>query len=292
MNILSFDIEEWYIEKKFNGARKEKYDEYDKYLYRILDTLDERGVKGTFFCVGRLATDFPYVVKAIAKRGHEIGCHSNEHLWLTKMDERFLEQETKDAIAALEDVSGKKVKSYRAPAFSIGEKNKWAIEVLAKCGIERDASIFPAKRDFGGFDSFPADSPVIVDYQGAQIKEFPICLAKVAGREMCFSGGGYFRFFPYWYIKKELQNRNYGICYFHIGDLIHNTDGMMSKEEFERYFKEKGTLANRFKRYLKSSIGTNGAFDKMSRLIENIEFMNIEQADIAIDWNKVETVRI
>lgn len=35
MNILSYDIEEWYIEKKFNGARKEKYKEYDEYFHRI-----------------------------------------------------------------------------------------------------------------------------------------------------------------------------------------------------------------------------------------------------------------
>ena len=31
MNILSFDIEEWYIEKKFCGGRVEKYRKFDSY---------------------------------------------------------------------------------------------------------------------------------------------------------------------------------------------------------------------------------------------------------------------
>ena len=30
MKILTFDTEEWYIEKHFKGGRKEKYRQYDK----------------------------------------------------------------------------------------------------------------------------------------------------------------------------------------------------------------------------------------------------------------------
>ena len=40
MNILSFDIEEWYIEKKFSGGRQERYQEFDRYLILIFDTFD------------------------------------------------------------------------------------------------------------------------------------------------------------------------------------------------------------------------------------------------------------
>lgn len=49
MNILSFDIEEWYIEKKFCGGRVEKYRKFDSYLNKILDILDENNQKATFF---------------------------------------------------------------------------------------------------------------------------------------------------------------------------------------------------------------------------------------------------
>lgn len=292
MNIISFDIEEWYIEKMFYGARTQMYDKYDYYLSNILDVLDKNNTKGTFFCVGKLAVDFPDVVKKIAKRGHEIGCHSNEHLWLTKMDYKRLDYDTHEAIAALEDVSGRKVKSYRAPAFSIGNDNKWALEVLAKNGIERDASIFPAERDFGGFAAFPADKPSLVSYNGVSIKEFPICTTNLFGKILAYSGGGYFRFFPYNFIKDEMRKSEYAISYFHIADLLHNTTSIMTREEYETYFKEKGTFRNRVKRYIKANLGTKGAFDKMQKLIEQMDYVNLEQADNQIDWNEIYKVEI
>lgn len=288
MNILSFDIEEWYIEKKFYGGRVEKYKEFDSYLSKILDTLDENKQKATFFCVGKTAINFPHVIKQISERGHEIGCHSNEHLWLTKMPSKQVRTDTKEAIASLEDVSGQKVVSYRAPAFSIGEKNKWAIEILAECGIERDSSIYPAIRDFGGFSSFPSNSPVIIEYNSIQLKEFPIKLAHIMGKDIAYSGGGYFRFFPLWFVKNKMFQSDYFIAYFHIGDLIHNQGGMMTREEYETYFREDGNLKNRIVRYAKSNLGTKGAFDKMRKLLNSATFINLGEADKQIkSYNKV-----
>lgn len=290
MNILTFDIEEWYIEKKFSGGSREKYQEFDKYLKLILEKLDETNTKATFFCLGKIASDFPEVIKSIAEKGHDIGCHSNEHLWLTKMSKEQLQQDTHDAISALEDVCGQKVISYRAPAFSIGDNNKWAIEILAKEGLEIDASIFPAKRDFGGFASFPTDSPTTVSYNGITIKEFPICLTKFMGKELAYSGGGYFRFFPYCFVKNKINSSQYTMSYFHIGDLLHNKGGIMSREKYEEYFKEAGTLKNRMTRYIKSNLGTKGAFDKMTKLIDEYKFMSLKEANLAIDWTKTKVI--
>lgn len=292
MKILTFDIEEWYIEKKFNGGHREKYQEFDSYLKSILDILDEASTKATFFCLGKIATDFPDVIKAISAKGHEVGCHSDEHSWLTKMTPTQLQADTHNAVGALEDVCGKKVVSYRAPAFSIGNDNKWAIEILANEGIERDASIFPAVRDFGGFASFPTDAPSLVSYNGVSLKEFPICLTKICGKEMAYSGGGYFRFFPYNYIQTRMNSSDYAMTYFHIGDLLHNKGGMMSRKEYEDYFKEPGTLKNRAVRYVKSTLGTKGAFDKMACLIRNNDFISLDVADSMIDWCKKEIISL
>ena len=292
MNILTFDIEEWFIEKQFDGARSEKYQEFDRYLNKILDLLDETKTRATFFCLGKIATDFPYVVKSISERGHEIGCHSNTHLWLTQMTPEQLRADTHDAIAALQDVAGQKVVSYRAPAFSIGEQNKWALELLASEGIERDASIFPAKRDFGGFDSFPTASPTIISYNGVRLKEFPICLASLLGKQVAYSGGGYFRMFPYWLIRKLMKENEYVMTYFHIGDFLLNKGGLMSKSEYEEYFKEAGTLKNRLARYVKSNLGTSSAFDKMARMVNSLDFMSIVDADEMHDWSDVQVINL
>ena len=94
MHILTFDIEEWYIEQKYYGDRKDKYQEYNGYLSSILDLLDEQNIKATFFCLGKIASNFPEVVRKIADKGHEIGCHSNEHIWLNKMSHSAVREDT------------------------------------------------------------------------------------------------------------------------------------------------------------------------------------------------------
>ena len=290
MNILTFDIEEWYLEKMFFGNHPEKYGQFDQYLEQILDSLDERRFKATFFCVGGMATEFPEVVRKIESRGHEIGCHSFQHTWLNKLSRDEVTEDTHKAIDALEQCIGKKVKSYRAPAFSIGESNKWAFEVLAECGIERDSSVFPAARDFGGFAQFGHKTPTVVHYNDISIKEFPISTTRILGREVAYSGGGYFRFFPLGFVKKEMKKADYTMTYFHIADLIHESDGMMSKENFESYFKIPGTLKNRYIRYVKSNLGKKHALEKLLNLIITDDFINLEEADAIINWDQNPTV--
>ena len=291
MNLLTFDIEEWYLNHKKNGS-KEKYTEYDRYLDAILNKLDERKLKATFFCVGEMGRFFPEVIKIIQMHGHEIGCHSNIHTWLNKMTEAECREDTRRAVDSLEQCIGEKVISYRAPAFSIGEINKWAFEILAENGIERDASVFPAERDFGGFPNFGQKTPCILEYNEIRLKEFPICTAKILGKENAYSGGGYFRFFPLDFVEKEMKKSPYAMCYFHIGDLVPESHGVMSKEAYEAYFKEEGTIKARYIRYFKSNLGKKNAFQKMMQLIDDNSFLNLSQTDQEIEWSKVHVVTL
>lgn len=302
MNIITFDIEEWSIVKERGVTDAAVYAEYDRYLDQILDALDVRGFKGTFFCTGRMAEEFPQVVKRIDGRGHEIGCHSYQHTWMNKMSEEEAQEDTHRAVEALEQCIGKKVLSYRAPAFSIGERNLWMFDILAECGIERDASIYPASRDFGGFPNFGQKVPCTIEHNGIQLKEFPVCTAKFFGKEMAYSGGGYFRFFPLWFIKQQMHNvlpeveisvgASYTMCYFHIDDLTQKKGGVPTKERFETYYKQPGTLKNRYIRYIKTNLGKKGAMNKMLNLIASEEFKNINQVNAKIDWEAVSVVRI
>lgn len=287
MDILSFDIEEWYIEETLHGGRPDRYAAYDRYLDGILDLLDEQRTQATFFILGKMASTFPNVLRRIDERGHDIGCHSNSHKWLNKMTRDEVYEDTRQAVDALEQCLGKKVKSYRAPAFSIGKENQWAFEELVHCGIENDASIFPAARDFGGFPEFGDQVPTVISTPSGIIREFPIVMARLLNRDIAFSGGGYFRFFPLWFVKSQMKKRDFNISYFHIGDLIPSDNKMMTKEEYEDYFKEPGTLLNRYKRYLKSNLGKATALNKMNDLIRSRRFISIAQASEQIDWEMV-----
>ena len=292
MNILTFDIEEWYLEQAYFGAKDSKYAEYDRLLDELLEKLDSRNLKGTFFCVGKLGCDFPYVVRKIDAAGHEVGCHSNTHQWLNKMTYQEAMEDTHAAVDALEQCIGKKIQSYRAPAFSIGGDNKWAFEVLTANGIIRDASIFPASRDFGGFPEFTKMEPSVVRSNGIELHEYPIVTTKVLGKDIAYSGGGYLRFFPYGFIEKEMKRAPYSMTYFHLGDLNPVIEGVMSKEDYESYFDEPGTTKARYLRYIKTNLGVKGNKHKLFKLIERMEFSSITEAELQLNWSKAPVVSL
>ena len=82
------------------------------------------------------------------------------------------------------------------------------------------------------------------------------------------------------------------MTYFHIGDLLPGNKKVLTRAEYENYFKEKGTLFNRYKRFVKSNMGRNGAFEKMTKLITKLEMLNIEQAIQQIEWKSTDSVHI
>ena len=116
--------------------------------------------------------------------------------------------DTREAIDKIEQIIGEKLLMYRAPAFSINEDTPWAFEILQELGITHDASVFPATRDYGGFPSFGNAEPSIIEINGIQIKEFPINILEIFKTPIVFSGGGFFRLYPYPLIKNWTSNQN------------------------------------------------------------------------------------
>lgn len=287
MNILTFDIEEWALEiNRKDGIRPERMAEYDRLLEELLQLMAARNLHATCFCTGQMAEAFPQIVRRLANAGHEIACHSHVHTWCNKMSREQLQEDTHAAVDALEQCIGQKVKGYRAPAFSITEQTPYAFEILAQNGIEYDASVFPAKRDFGGFPTFGHDIPTRVQYNGTTVKEFPIPLLHFGPWATAYSGGGYFRLFPYRLVQKTMNRSDYAMTYFHINDLLSEPKRLMSRQAYEAYFKEKGTAINRYKRFIKSNIGTGDALTKLACLLQENDFVNIAEADKHIDWSK------
>jgi peptidoglycan/xylan/chitin deacetylase (PgdA/CDA1 family) len=78
MNILTFDIEDWYLSNPL--PENADWDKYEVRIYkgveRILSELERRNQKATFFCLGWLADKHPDVIRSIHKQGHHIGCHT------------------------------------------------------------------------------------------------------------------------------------------------------------------------------------------------------------------------
>ena len=47
---------------------------------QLLELLQDYGAKATFFMLGRNANRYPEIADRVARAGHELGCHSDQHL--------------------------------------------------------------------------------------------------------------------------------------------------------------------------------------------------------------------
>ena len=110
MNILTFDIEDWYncdyLTRNFDWDKFEF--RVDKTLIPLLEELDKKNLKGTFFCLGWLAEKHPEVIREIDRRGHQIGCHSYQHELVFRFNRDEFIEDTSKAKKYIEDVIGNK----------------------------------------------------------------------------------------------------------------------------------------------------------------------------------------
>ncbi len=223
MKILTFDIEDWFhildFDETENPSEWNKYNSrLDKSMDFILNILAKSGQKATFFLLGWIAEKHPNVVKRIFDAGYEIGNHSYSHILIYKHNFEKVFKDLEYSKKILEDISGKKVKYFRAPGFSIKNNTNWAFDILQKLDIEVDSSVFPTSRGHGGYESFPYSEPCIITKNGFNIKELPINTYKFFGKEIVFSGGGYYRLLPYFIQKQLYRKSDYLMTYFHPRD--------------------------------------------------------------------------
>lgn len=282
MNILTFDIEEWFHMLDNDSTKTElqwSSFEYrlDANIDRIFELLDKKNQKATFFCLGWVAREFPHILRKIDDMGFEIATHSDKHQLAYEQNKDEFKKDLECSIKSIEELIGKKVSIYRAPGFSIKEENKWVFEELVKQGIEIDCSVFPAKRTHGGFESYGYAQPSILQVGNVSLKEFPINLFNVAGKNLVFSGGGYFRIFPYWMIRGMMKRSDYVMTYFHPRDF--DPDQPIIQDL---------SIGRRFKSY----VGLASSFEKLERLITDFEFVDVSQADKSIDWKKQKIITL
>ena len=169
---------------------------------RILQIFSDAGVSATFFTLGSVCERMPDVIRRIADAGHEIGSHGYDHERIWKLTPEQFKNDVAKTRRILEDISGKAVRGYRAPSFSIGERNLWALDVLQETGHVYSSSIFPISHDHYGLPSAPR-FPFRVRAGG--ILEVPPTTVSQFGRNWPCAGGGYFRLLPLAYSIAALR---------------------------------------------------------------------------------------
>jgi polysaccharide deacetylase family protein (PEP-CTERM system associated) len=277
MKVITFDIEDWYnvdfISEDYN------WDKYEVRIYqnvdRILERLDEGKIRATFFCLGWMAEKHPDVIRKIDRMGHHIGCHSYQHQLSNRLSKSEFKNDSEKAKKVIEDLISKEINAFRAPGFSITKTNLWALEILIQLGFKYDCSLFPGKHDYGGCPDFCITGPAVLSLPNGLIKEFPMSFHNILGKNIAFSGGGFFRLYPYWLIKNWSKKSPYLMTYFHPRDFDPNQPIFESQKGFRKF---------------KSYVGLKNSFAKFDQYLKDFDFVDIEQANILIDWNAIKTI--
>jgi polysaccharide deacetylase family protein (PEP-CTERM system associated) len=185
----------------------------------VLEAFAANGVRGTFFVLGLAARKAPHIVRAISDAGHEIQSHGYGHRNNFELTAEQFRQDILQAKGLLEDLTGQEIYAYRAPCFTIDERNLWALDVLVETGHRYDSSIFPLKTSRYGIDGYPPQPQVVTTPNGGRIVEAPVACFDWLGRRCPAGGGGYFRLLPYWLIRRawaQLERlARPGIVYMH-----------------------------------------------------------------------------
>jgi polysaccharide deacetylase family protein (PEP-CTERM system associated) len=210
----------------------------ERNIDNILAMLDDHGTKATFFTLGWIAERYPEVVQNIVRSGHELASHGYGHERASDQTPESFFADINVAKLILEDLSGAEVKGYRAPSFSIGEKNLWAFECLEKAGYRYSSSIYPIRHDHYGMPDAPRHAHTI-----GSLIEIPATTLRFLNRNWPASGGGYFRLMPYglsrWMIARiNRVDQLPAVFYFHPWELDIDQPripGISTKTRFRHY---------------------------------------------------------
>lgn len=143
MERLTIDVEDYFslVARDKLGVEVSVSNRLDGEMSRLLDLLDELGARATCFVVGKVAKERPHIVKEIGARGHEIASHSFEHRLMQGHSPGSFQRDLRQSIRILEDVGSVPIRGYRAPAFSLTGKQRWAFAIMAEEGIQYDSSV-------------------------------------------------------------------------------------------------------------------------------------------------------
>jgi len=259
VNAMTVDVEDYFQVAAFEDRiSRSDWDRLpcrvDANTHRVLDVFAEHRVKGTFFMLGWVAQRYPELVRRLVAEGHEIASHGYDHTRLNEFDRDQLREDLLRTKGLLEDLAGTAVLGYRAPSYSIGARNLWALDVVQETGHVYSSSIYPIRHDLYGMPDAPRFP---FRLRPDAILEIPVTTLRFAERNFPCGGGGYFRLMPYplyrWAMHRVNDtDRQPGMFYFHpweIDPTQPRVEGASLRSRF-RHYVNLDTMEARLRRLL------------------------------------------
>lgn len=146
---LDFDAEEvWLAEEPGNAARPGVLSQ-GAYGARVgvglvLELLERKALKATFFVPGRVAERHPEQVKRILAAGHEVAAHGYTHRSPTELTEQEEKDELGEALATLRALGADPV-GYRSPSWDFSDNT---LKLLQAAGLRYSSNMMDDVRPY------------------------------------------------------------------------------------------------------------------------------------------------
>lgn len=243
---MTVDVEDYFQVAAFaQQVKRQDWDGYpcrvERNVERVLDLFSDAEVSATFFILGWIAERYPTVIRRIADAGHEVASHGYEHVKVHQQRPEDFRLDIRRTKVILEDISGQRIKGYRAASFSIDQRSLWAFDVLAEEGYDYSSSIYPIRHDHYGMPD--ASRFAFRPCDRHRLLELPISTVRLFHRNLPSGGGGYFRLLPYglsrWALRRVCEkDRQPVVFYFHPWEIDPGQprfDGAPLRSRFRHY---------------------------------------------------------
>ena len=266
--IITMDVEDWYHTYFPETDVDRNYTLLDG-LDVVLDYMDEKNIKGSFFVVGEIAEQLKDTLRRMDRNGHDIACHNWTHFRPVTMTVEEFKMQLKQAKKRIEEILGHPIYGYRAPSFGIDNERLDVVQEM----FEFDSSYCKPQKSakYGRVDLSKFEEVYPCIYKKGGFTEFEISTQSFGNLNMLL-GGGYIRMLPWFFIRKlivrYLKTGKPYVMYIHPIDLSVKPMPKVLGESLDRY--------------LRTHIGRNNMIRRFKAVMdilekEGYEFVTFEQ---------------
>jgi len=243
---------------------------------QLLEILDEHATTATFFVLGSGPAMIHRMVRRIQEAGHEVAAHGYSHIPVYLLSPNKFRQDVLQARQILEDVTGERVRGYRAPYFSVTRRARWAIEILSELGFDYDASVFPVHRRYyrvSGWDGAEDDPrfPRRIKINERSLLLLPATTLRLGGQNLPVAGGVFLGLLPYRMFMSAICQANGkghpAVIYLHPHDLDGEDLGRAASRETWSEMSVRRLIA----------IGRNRTARRLCRLLADRPFTSVRE---------------